>query len=130
MPLIKSLKLLHTQISHDLRAPLRAIDGLSKILMEDYYDTLDDQGRVVCKVISDNAETMGQLIDELLQFRAQDQNYTFLPVDLNPIISSLYEMLTTPEQREKIKFTCPILPVVKADPLMIKQVGKISFRTQ
>ncbi|MBK6679462.1 MAG: PAS domain S-box protein [Ignavibacteriales bacterium] len=119
----KELEAFAYTVSHDLRAPLRAIDGFSKILMEDYYDTLDDQGRVVCKVISDNAETMGQLIDELLQFsRLSRSELHFLPVDLNPIISSLYEMLTTPEQREKIKFTCPILPVVKADPLMIKQV--------
>jgi PAS domain S-box-containing protein len=119
----KELEAFAYTVSHDLRAPLRAIDGFSKILMEDYYDSLDDQGRVVCKVISDNAETMGQLIDELLQFsRLSRSELHFLPVDLNPIITSLYEMLTTPEQREKIKFSCPKLPIVKADPLMIKQV--------
>jgi PAS domain S-box-containing protein len=119
----KELEAFAYTVSHDLRAPLRAIDGFSKILMEDYYDSLDDQGRVVCKVISDNAETMGQLIDELLQFsRLSRSELHFLPVDLNPVVAALYEMLTTPEQREKIKFTCPTLPIVNADPLMIKQV--------
>lgn len=119
----KELEAFAYTVSHDLRAPLRAIDGFSKILMEDYYDSLDDQGRVVCKVISDNAETMGQLIDELLQFsRLSRSELHLLPVDLNSIINSLYEMLTTSEQREKINFSCPDLPTVKADPLMIKQV--------
>jgi PAS domain S-box-containing protein len=119
----KELEAFAYTVSHDLRAPLRAIDGFSKILMEDYFESLDEQGRVVCNVISENAEKMGQLIDELLQFsRLSRSELHFLPVDMNPMIDSLFEMLTTPEQRRIIKLSCPKLPIVEADPLMIKQV--------
>jgi hypothetical protein len=53
-------------VSHDLRAPLRAIDGFAQILVEDYGPKLDDEGRRLCGVVSDSARDMGRLIDALL----------------------------------------------------------------
>ena len=55
-------------VSHDLRAPLRIIDGFGQILMEDYFEKLDDEGQQVITVIMNNAKKMGQLIDDLLNF--------------------------------------------------------------
>jgi PAS domain S-box-containing protein len=55
-------------ISHDLRAPLRSIDGYSRILQEDYADNLNDEGKRVLTVIMNNARRMGKLIDDLLDF--------------------------------------------------------------
>jgi PAS domain S-box-containing protein len=55
-------------VAHDLRAPLRVIDGYSNILMEDYYDQLDEECKRLLKVISGNANKMGHLIDDLLSF--------------------------------------------------------------
>ena len=55
-------------VSHDLRAPLRAIDGFSRMLGEDYSDRLDEEGRRYLEVISENTRRMGRLIDDLLDF--------------------------------------------------------------
>ncbi len=54
-------------VSHDLRAPLRAIDGYSGILMEDFSAGLGDEGRRLCAVIRERAERMATMIDELLE---------------------------------------------------------------
>ncbi len=55
-------------VSHDLRAPLRIIDGFGQILIDDYAMKLDDEGLKTLKVIMSNAKKMGQLIDDLLRF--------------------------------------------------------------
>jgi light-regulated signal transduction histidine kinase (bacteriophytochrome) len=55
-------------VSHDLRAPLRAIDGYSRILYEDYRDKLDENGKRVISVVLTNTRRMSQLIDDLLAF--------------------------------------------------------------
>jgi signal transduction histidine kinase len=53
-------------VSHDLRAPLRAIDGFSQILLEDYEDELDEEGRLYLKRTKAASQRMGELIDDLL----------------------------------------------------------------
>ncbi|MBI5446784.1 MAG: PAS domain S-box protein, partial [Deltaproteobacteria bacterium] len=55
-------------VSHDLRAPLRAIDGFSKMIEEDHAAHLDDEGQRLFGVVRDNARRMGRLIDDLLAF--------------------------------------------------------------
>lgn len=55
-------------ISHDLRAPLRAIDGFSRILEEDYGPRLDDEGRRVLGVVRDNSQKMARLLEDLLDY--------------------------------------------------------------
>jgi signal transduction histidine kinase len=54
-------------VAHDLRAPLRAIDGFSRALLEDYAPKLDEQGRDYLERVSKGARRMGELIDDLLQ---------------------------------------------------------------
>lgn len=64
----KELESFSYSVSHDLRAPLRSIAGYSGILLEDYADKLDDQGKEVLDVVIRNAGKMGKLIDDLLAF--------------------------------------------------------------
>jgi len=64
----RELEAFSYSVSHDLRAPLRAINGYSRILKEDYEPVLDAEGRRVCSVISESARDMGRLIDDLLAF--------------------------------------------------------------
>ena len=55
-------------VSHDLRAPLRAVDGFSRILLEDYADKLDAEGQRVLNVVRDSTVKMGRMIDDILAF--------------------------------------------------------------
>lgn len=64
----KELESFSYSVSHDLRAPVRSLNGYSKILQEDYNDKLDDEGRRLLQIIQSNADKMGQLIDDLLSF--------------------------------------------------------------
>ena len=64
----KELETFAYSVSHDLRVPLRAIDGFSLILLEDYHDKLDAEGQRVLNVVRDNAQKMGTLIDDILAF--------------------------------------------------------------
>jgi signal transduction histidine kinase len=64
----KELESFSYSVSHDLRSPLRAIDGFSRILLEDHAATLDAEGRRLLGVIRDNSRKMSELIDDLLEY--------------------------------------------------------------
>jgi PAS domain S-box-containing protein len=64
----KELESFSYSVSHDLRAPLRAIDGFALMIEEDYVDRLDAEGRRFIAVIRENSRRMGELIDDLLSF--------------------------------------------------------------
>lgn len=64
----KELEAFSYSVSHDLRSPLRAVSGYAKILLEDYEQSLDEEGRRLLGRVIHNAGMMGQLIDDLLRF--------------------------------------------------------------
>jgi len=110
-------------VSHDLRAPLRAIDGFSNILLEDYAEKLDDEGKEVIDVIRKNTRKMGQLIDDLLAFsrmgrKAMEQ----VPVDMNRIVAIVREELKHETENRNIHWLIHPLPPAMGDRTMLHQV--------
>lgn len=110
-------------VSHDLRAPLRAISGYAKILNEDYSSVIDAEGRRVVNVISNNAKKMGQLIDDLLAFsRLGRQSIVSVRIDMTSIIQSIKEDLLLFSNHNNIHITIQELINPTGDSNMIKVV--------
>lgn len=119
----KELESFSYSVSHDLRAPLRAMDGYAKIMLEDYAQKLDEEGERILKVIVKNATQMGMLIDDLLNFsRVGKQNILRSEVKIEEIVLTVAEEIKNVYPEQKIEFTVGKLPVVFADRSMMKVV--------
>ncbi|MBE7552052.1 MAG: HAMP domain-containing protein [Anaerolineales bacterium] len=119
----KELEAFSYSVSHDLRAPLRAIDGYTRILVEDYEAGLDAEGKRVCAVIRHQTQHMGQLIDDLLAFsRLGRTQIQAAPINMETLAATVFDELTTPEEQERIDFHLVPLPPALGDPTMIRQV--------
>jgi signal transduction histidine kinase len=119
----KELEAFSYSISHDLRAPLRAVDGFSRILLEEYASHLASEPQRYLHLISDNAKQMGQLIDDLLAFsrlsRQALAKQPVMPADLvRQVLSDLHLAL----EGRSIDIEIGELPVCQADPALLKQV--------
>jgi hypothetical protein len=119
----KELEAFSYSVSHDLRAPLRAVDGYTHILLEDFAPHLDAEGKRVCGVISESARAMGRLIDDLLSFsRVGRASLQLSTIDMTTMARSIFHEATTPEERERIDFRVGTLPMVFGDPKLMRQV--------
>lgn len=119
----KELESFAYTVSHDLRAPLRAIDGFTNILKEDYYKHFDEKGKKVCKTISDNALKMGHLIDDLLAFSRIGRNeMNYLTINTKQMVETIIQDNFLNGQTGKYQIIINDLPIIKGDRSMIKQV--------
>lgn len=110
-------------VSHDLRAPLRAINGYTQILLEDYAENLDREGKRVCHVITNETQRMGKLIDDLLAFsRLSRKEIQPARVDMKDLAHSVFRELTRESERERIDFKVGKLPPADGDPALLHQV--------
>jgi PAS domain S-box-containing protein len=110
-------------VSHDLRAPLRSIDGYARILKEDYLDKLDEEGKRVIGVIMNNAKRMGQLIDDLLDFaRLGRKDVARQRIDMTKMVEAIAEELIQNESGRKIDVKITPLHNAPVDVDMIRQV--------
>jgi len=118
----KDLESFSYSVSHDLRTPLRAINGYAKMLEEDYGTLLDAEGNRLLGEVRSNAKKMGVLIDDLLTFsRLGSKGITKLLVDINKLTETvLSEINQSMTHHAKIKFSY-LLPVV-ADYNLLKHV--------
>jgi DNA-binding response OmpR family regulator len=99
----KELEAFSYSVSHDLRAPLRAIDGFSHALLEGYGGTLDDKGLDYLRRVRRGAERMGQLIDDMLQlFRVARAELTRGPVDVSRVAHAAAADLARLEPQRQI----------------------------
>ena len=119
----KELEAFSYSVSHDLRAPLRAINGYTSILAEDYSSLLDEEGKRICNVISAEARRMGDLIDDLLSFsRLSRKELQKTKIDMKALAFSVLGELISEEQRQRIDFSVGKLPSAVGDPTLIHQV--------
>lgn len=110
-------------ISHDLRAPLRSIDGYSRILQEDYAEKLDDEGRRVLNIVTNNAKRMGKLIDDLLDFgRLGRKSIQRTFVNMEAIVTSITQDFKLQEPTRKLAMQIGKLLPASADGDMMRQV--------
>ncbi len=119
----KELEAFSYSISHDLRAPLRGIGGFTQILLEEYRDKLDDEGKRYCAIIRENAKKMSHLIDDLLAFsRLSRFELQKSKIDMKNMVNSIYHEVTTPDQRKHIIFKLDEIQEGYGDPNMLRQV--------
>jgi PAS domain S-box-containing protein len=119
----KELQAFSYSVSHDLRAPLRAIDGFSRILLEDHADRLDGEGKRLFNVVRSNTQQMGQLIDDLLQFsRLGRAEVEKTQVDMGTLARNAVEEVERLEPGRVVEVGVGGLPAVRGDRALLKQV--------
>ncbi len=119
----KELEAFSYSVSHDLRAPLRAIDGFSRILLRDYPAQLPPAAERYLRLVRDNAQQMGQLIDDLLAFsRLGRQSVNRQRVAPANIARRVLEELSSEQDNRQIEITIGDLPTCQADPALLKEV--------
>jgi signal transduction histidine kinase len=107
-------------VSHDLRSPLRAVDGYARMLEEDYASKLDDEGRRLLGVVRDSSRQMGQLIDDLLAFsRLGRQAVVKQSLDMTALAREVIDELRSGSAAH---VALAALPAAHADRALIKQV--------
>jgi hypothetical protein len=110
-------------VSHDLRAPLRAVDGFAGILVSDYQDQLDDEGRRVLGVVQSQTRYMGRLIDDLLRFsRLGRHPLQKIQVDMEQLVGEVVREVRNETSGRAIEFRLGRLPTVTADVSLLRQV--------
>lgn len=108
-------------VSHDLRAPLRPLDGFSKVLMEDYADKLDERARDYLTRIRAAAGRMGQLIDDLLELsRVSRTELRLRPLDLSALVSTIVEEIRADGANGDREVVCPPGLTVSGDPGLLR----------
>jgi signal transduction histidine kinase len=110
-------------VSHDLRAPLRAIDGFVAILVEDYAPRLDEEGRRLLKVVSDSAARMGRLIGDILAFsRAGRHDMSISMVDMSAVVREAWQLLEPQRRDREVELRLAELPSAYGDIVALRQV--------
>jgi len=119
----KELESFSYSVSHDLRAPLRGIDGFSQILLEDYHEKLDDEGKKHLNRIRASTQRMGVLIDDLLELaRMGRAELHRKPVSLSDIARELVAELRNEEQGRAVRCEIHDGLVAEADPRLVRVV--------
>jgi signal transduction histidine kinase/DNA-binding LacI/PurR family transcriptional regulator len=119
----KELEAFSYSVSHDLRAPLRAIDGFSCILMEDYAPQLPSEVGRYLKTIRESSQQMGHLIDDLLAFsRLSRQPLNKQPVAMDNLVRQALADLHAEQEGRHVEIVMGDLPPCQADPGLLRQV--------
>lgn len=118
----KELEAFSYSVSHDLRAPLRAIDGFSRILLEDHAEKVDEDGKRILEVVRANAQKMSQLIDDLLAFsRLGRKSIEPSPIDMTELAKSVFAELN-PGDSGSLQLQLREIPPAHGDRALVRQV--------
>jgi PAS domain S-box-containing protein len=110
-------------VSHDLRAPLRAIDGFSRILVEEHGSRMSKEEQRLLQVIRKNTLQMGQLIDDLLSFaRLGRKELSMTPIDMKELIIELVPEVLAGTEERLIDLRAGFVPPCVGDRALLKQV--------
>ena len=119
----RELEAFSYSVAHDLRAPLRAIDGFAQALIEDYQSKLDGDGQRHLDRIRAAAQRMALLIDDLLELsRVTRAEHRVQPVDLAALARTAFAILERGEPTRKVSFAVPTKLPATADPKLVAVV--------
>ncbi len=120
---VKDLENFSYSVSHDLRSPLRAIDGFVAILLDEYAPQLDAEGLRLFGVVQDNAKKMEQLIDDILALsRAGRFELQTSRVDMNDLVDAVWSDLSESLGERSVQFRRADLPSIVGDARALRQV--------
>jgi K+-sensing histidine kinase KdpD/CHASE1-domain containing sensor protein len=118
---VKELEAFSYSVSHDLRAPLRSIDGFSQALLEDYDELLDDTGKNYLGRVRSSSQHMGQMIDDMLRLsRVTRTDLNLQSVALTQVAHQILEDLYTSEPERPIKIELQDHMHAYGDPRLLK----------
>jgi PAS domain S-box-containing protein len=110
-------------VAHDLKAPLRAIDGFSKILLKTYSETIDEEGIRLINVIVNNTTQMGKLIEDLLKLsHIGKSEIKKEPINMQQFIEGIGHELTAAVPNRDISINLKVLQNTKADRSLLRQL--------
>jgi PAS domain S-box-containing protein len=119
----KELEAFSYSVSHDLRAPLRHIEGFVEILRATKAEVLDDEGRRHLQTIADSSRQMGKLIDDLLSFsRTARAELRKVNVNLNDLVQSVIHEMEPDTAGRDVEWRINQMPQVEGDPALLRQV--------
>lgn len=119
----KELESFSYSITHDLRTPLKAVEGFTELIKEEYFQNIDEEAQRLFDIIHNNIARMSELINDLLEFSKMGNKAINLgQVDLKPFVEELVEEVNNSMQNEKVKVVIHELPRKKIDKSMMKQV--------
>jgi PAS domain S-box-containing protein len=123
LELNKELEAFSYSVSHDLRAPLRAIHGFVRIIVEDYGQEFQGEARRYLELVADNAQQMGRLVDDLLRFSTTGrQALNMQRVSANAIVRRALDQLQPELEGRAVDLTTGELPALNGDPVLMQQV--------
>ncbi len=119
----RELEAFSYSVSHDLRAPLRAVDGFAQALVEDHAGELSAEARRKLGVVRDETRRMGVLIDELLQFsRLSRQELRHVEVDMTALARKSFDALLAQRAGREVEVQIGALAAARGDPVLLGQV--------
>ncbi|GAI96662.1 unnamed protein product, partial [marine sediment metagenome] len=117
----KELETFSYSVSHDLRSPLRSIDGFSQALLEDYTESLDDTGKDYLNRLRTASQKMGELIDGLLKLsRLTRSEMHQEEVNLSMLVKEITSRLHENEPRRQVEFVIRKGLVTQGDPELLR----------